>query len=99
MIDILQTNEGDVNLSTGDIVRTEATEQHKRDLLIAGPGDFKENPLSGVSCFDYLNDDDPADLLRNIRIQFEKDGMRVKALTQSAAGELLIDAEYENDNR
>lgn len=98
MIDIIQTNEGDVDLSTGDLARADAAEQHKRDLLIAGPGDFKENPLSGVGSFDYLNDDDPADLLRNIRIQFEKDGMRVKTLTQSAAGELLIDAEYENDN-
>ena len=41
MIDILQTSTGDVELSD-DLIRTEATEQHKRDLLLASQGDFME---------------------------------------------------------
>ena len=47
MIDILQTSTGDVELSD-DLIRTEATEQHKRDLLLASQGDFKEAPTVGV---------------------------------------------------
>ena len=49
MIDILQTSTGDVELSD-DLIRTEATEQHKRDLLLASQGDFKEAPTVGVDC-------------------------------------------------
>ena len=47
MIDILQTSDGDVEL-TDDLVWTEPTEQHKRDLLLASQGDFKESPAVGV---------------------------------------------------
>ena len=62
MIDILQTSTGDVELSD-DLIRTEATEQHKRDLLLASQGDFKEAPTVGVDCVSFLHDTDPADFL------------------------------------
>lgn len=88
---------GDVEL-TDDLTLTEATEQHKRDLLLASPGDFKEAPTVGVDCVSFLHDTDPADFLRTVRKQCEKDGMRVDAIDYDAAGELIIDAEYENDN-
>ena len=97
MIDILQTSDGDVEL-TDDLVWTEPTEQHKRDLLRASQGDFKESPAVGVDCVAYLHDTDPADFLRTVRKQCEKDGMRVDEITYNSNGELIIDAAYENDN-
>lgn len=97
MIDIEQTSTGDVAL-TDDLLRTEATDQHKRDLLLASPGDFKEAPTVGVDCVSFLHDTDPAEFLRTVRKQCEKDGMRVDAIGYDATGELTIDAEYEDYN-
>lgn len=99
MIDIALTTSGDIDFTTGDLAFVEPTEQHKRDLLVAGPGDYKQSPLVGVSSVDYLLDDDPSDYLRAVRKQFERDGMRVSELKMTAGGELIIDAEYENSNR
>ena len=47
MLDITQTADGDVELGTGDLTYTESTGQHKRDLLLADKGHFKENPDRG----------------------------------------------------
>lgn len=97
MTDILLTSEGDVDLSD-DLTRIEATEQHKRDLLLAGPGDYKEHPAIGVDALSFLHDADPAEFLRTVRRQCERDGMRVDAINYNATGELIIDAEYEDGN-
>ena len=97
MIDILQTSTGDVELSD-DLIRTEATEQHKRDLLLASQGDFKEAPTIGVDCVSVLHDTDPADFLRTVRKQCERDGMRVDAIDYDTDGTLTISAEYDDSN-
>lgn len=97
MNDILLTSAGDVEL-TDDLTRIEAAEQHKRDLLLASPGDYKEHPVIGVDALSFLHDADPAEFLRTVRRQCEKDGMRVDAIEYDTTGELIIDAEYEDGN-
>ena len=97
MIDILQTSTGDVELSD-DLIRTEATEQHKRDLLLASQGDFKEAPTVGGDGVSFLHDTDPADFLRTVRKQCERDGMRVDAVDYATDGTLTISAEYDDSN-
>lgn len=99
MIDLTLTSGGDVDFQTGDLAFAESTEQHKHDLLVAGPGDYKESPLVGVSSVDYLLEDDPTKFLRTVRKQFERDGMRVRELRMNNTNELIIDAAYENGNR
>ena len=45
MRDILQTADGDIDFTGDDLVLApteRATGQHKRDILLAAPGDFKE---------------------------------------------------------
>lgn len=79
-------------------LRTEATEQHKRDLLLASQGDFKEAPTVGVDCVSFLHDIDPADFLRTVRKQCERDGMRVDAVDYATDGTLTISAEYDDSN-
>lgn len=98
MEDIALTPHGDVELNE-DLWRTEPTAQHKRDLLLAGQGDFREFPDMGVDCVDYLLDDDPGELLRAVRKQCQQDGMRVSDVYYAENGTLIIDAEYGNDNR
>lgn len=97
MIDILQTSDGDVQL-TDDLAWADPTEQHKRDLLLASQGDYKESPAVGVDCVAFLHDTDPADFLRTVRKQCEKDGMRVDAIEYDTSGELTIDAQYDDNN-
>ena len=97
MIDILQTSTGDVELSD-DLIRTEATEQHKRDLLLASQGDFKEAPTVGVDCVSFRRDTEAADGLRTVRKQCERDGMRVDAVDYATDGTLTISAEYDDSN-
>ncbi|KAA6327239.1 hypothetical protein EZS27_023764 [termite gut metagenome] len=93
MIDIKQTPDGDIDLSTNDLFYSESTEQHQRDILLCGKGHFKETPLVGVSAIDYLNDESPDNFLRAVRKKFARDGMKVKSLSLKA-GELSINAVY-----
>ncbi len=98
MIDIKQTNDGDLDLTSGDIEMIEPTGQHQRDILIAAPGDYKESPTAGVDSVRYMFDVDPADYLRRIRKQLTADGQKVKALDcDENTRKVDIDAEYEND--
>ena len=98
MLDIKQDIEsGDVDLSTGDIVIGEATEQHQRDILIAEQGFYKESPGVGVGSFKYMKDIEPSNYMRAVRKQFVKDGMTVREIKYDGR-ELSTDAEYENNN-
>jgi hypothetical protein len=44
---------------------------------VANEGSYKETPTTGVGLDNFLNSEDPAEMLRKIRIQFQKDGMEV----------------------
>ncbi len=97
MIDIKQTDDGDLDFTSGDIEMTEPTGQHQRDILLAAPGDYKESPAVGVDSVRFMLDVEPADYLRRIRKQMSADGQKVKALSYNEnTGKVDIDAEYEN---
>jgi hypothetical protein len=97
MIDAKQTDDGDLDFTSGDLEMMEPTGQHQRDILIAAPGDYKESPTVGVDSVRYLLDVDPATYLRTIRKQLSADGQKVKALSYNDyTGKVDIDAEYEN---
>lgn len=95
MIDFKQTENGDIDLGSGDILMAEPTGQHMRDLLVAAQGHYKENPDIGVDSVSYLMDSEPDAYLRKVRKQCVRDGMTVKDIYMEH-GELIIDAEYEN---
>ena len=97
MIDIKQTDDGDLDFTTGDLEMVEPTGQHQRDILLAAPGDYKESPAVGVDSVRFMLDVEPADYLRRIRKQMSADGQKVKALSYNEnTGKVDIDAEYEN---
>lgn len=97
MVDIAYTKDGDIQLETGDVVYIGSTGQHQRDILIANKGCYKESPAVGVGILGYLQDTDPENLLRSIRKEFTKDGMKVKSVG-TENGQIKVDAEYENSN-
>lgn len=99
MKDILHTADGDVDFTAGDLQLADAaraTEQHKRDILLAAAGDFKEAPAVGVGAVEYLNDENPGLFLRDVRKQMQADGMTVERVEFDSDGGLIIDGGYEN---
>ena len=81
MIDIRHTANGDIDLQAGDILYTESTGQHQRDILLADKGHYKESPETGVGALEYMNDNEPDRLLRSIRKEFTRDGMKVSKVS------------------
>ena len=91
MIDIGHTANGD--MQAGDILYAESTGQHQRDILLADKGHYKESPETGVGALEYMNDNEPDRLLRSIRKEFTRDGMKVSKVSLDN-----VVAEYEESN-
>ena len=79
MIDIGHTANGDIDLQAGDIFYAERIGQHQRGILLAGKG--------------HMNDNEPDRLLRSIRKEFTRDGMKVSKVSLDN-----VVAEYEESN-
>lgn len=78
--DILLTEENDLRIENGDFVVGESTRQHQNLILLADKGEFKQFPTVGVGILRYLEDNDTDNLAREIRTEFNKDGMNVKEI-------------------
>lgn len=96
MKDIKQTDNGDLDLSDGDLQYIDSARQHQKDLLLSRQGWWKEHPATGVDVYAHLNDTDPEALLRATRKEFAADGMKVRKVQLHANGEIETDATYEN---
>lgn len=95
MTDILLTDY-DLETGNGDFLLGDPTYQNQELLLLSQKGEWKENPTIGVGISNYLLDEGKADLLRDIRIEFNRDGMKVEKISMDAKGKLLIAASYDN---
>jgi hypothetical protein len=74
-MDIKYTPDGDIDLSSGDIRYIDGTEQHKLTVLLARKGEIIHNADIGVDAMEYLLNEEPGDLLREVRRQCRKVGM------------------------
>lgn len=83
---------GDVLCQDGDFMLGDATYQHQADLLQAQEGEYKQFPATGVGLPQFLNDEDPADMIRKIRAQFKRDGIAIEKIAAGAT--LRITATY-----
>lgn len=92
-MDVKHTETGDIDLLSGDILYTESTAQHQRDILLSAKGHYKENPDMGVCALDYVNDNEPENLFRAIRKEFTRDGMKVTKVSMNNT-----EAQYEESN-
>ncbi len=93
MKDILLGEDFDLKCKNGDFAIGDSAGQHQQCLLLAEKGSYKQYPTVGVGIASFLKDDNTSDLLREIRIQFSRDGMNVKQLGFNG-GKLNIDAAY-----
>jgi len=93
MTDILVDPDSlDLLCQDGDLVLGDATYQHQADLLAAQEGEYKQYPTTGVGLFQFLNDEDKGAMVRRIRSEFSRDGMRIDKVT--AGTEIRIRAQY-----
>jgi len=70
----------DLLIENGDLVVGESTHQHQDLLLLADKGEFKQFPTVGVGILRYLETYDTNDLAREIRTEFNRDGMTVSEI-------------------
>lgn len=96
MTDVRHDDNGDLDISTGDIRYATSDYQHQKDILLAHKGHYKAHPETGVAIADHVNETDPENLLRSIKKEFAADGMKISRVTINATGQLETDASYEN---
>lgn len=94
MVDIQLDETGDVALTDDIAYAGDSTLQHQRDILIAAKGHYKEAPAVGVDIAMQVNESNPEQLLRSVRLELTRDGMRVNTVAV-ADGNLKIEAYYE----
>lgn len=94
MDDFLLDINGDLQISNGDFLIAEATVQHQQHILITEKGEYKQHPEIGVGIAGAILDENPKQLLSQIRRNFEYDGMQVKTLEITAKGNITVDAPY-----
>ena len=83
---------GDLECRGGDFLVGDSTYQHQAHLLEGQEGDYKQFPMTGVGLHLFLNDEEPTDMVRKIRSQFTRDGMRIDEI--NAGTVLRIRAQY-----
>ncbi len=95
MKDFLIDENGDWMTADGDFVTGESDQQHQLLLLTSMPGDWKENPKLGIDAESYINTEDIAGLLRQVKKDFEADGMTVEGLPSiDENGKIIVNAYY-----
>ena len=93
-MDIGLTDSYDLQIQAGDFTVVESTAQHQQQLILNNKGDYKQNPTVGVGAFDYMDDENYAALIRNISIEFSRDGMDVMGIKMTPEGIINSDAYY-----
>lgn len=93
--DIKLADDLDLLIKDGGFKNMDATAEHQKVLLLAEKGQFKQFPFVGVGIGSFLEDDNPGGMLKEIRKQFELDGMRVRKISITTAGKLELKATYQ----
>ena len=88
------TTGADIKVVMGDFVIVESRAEHNKNLIYCNKGEFKEFPTNCVGAINYIDDDNPHDLLAAITTELLKDGMDVKRVALSKDGVIETDAFY-----
>lgn len=90
----IQVTRGSSGLIEQGIMVGDTMNQNQALLLIANPGEFKNNPTIGVAIDELLLDNDFLRFRHRIREHFAKDGLTVRNVQLENGKPLLIDASY-----
>lgn len=95
MTDIVLDDQNDILIENGDFIIGDTDNQNQKLIVIANKGEFKEFPEVGVGIQNMLSDDDPTDVLIEIKRQLEYDGMQIDDVSLTQDGKLIIDGKYQ----
>ncbi|MES2701872.1 MAG: hypothetical protein V4649_04490 [Bacteroidota bacterium] len=84
----------DLEIVAGDLFVAESTAQHQQQLILNNKGDYKQNPTICVGAAEFFDDEHFQRLIREISVQFTKDGMEVNGITLSTDGIITSNATY-----
>lgn len=94
--DAISSDLSEINEGLGfDIEYGESTDLHQQDIIYTSKGDARQSVDVGVGIRDYIEDDQTAEAIPEIKRQYSKDGLRIDKLIHNA-GNFDIDAEYIN---
>ncbi|MCF8219390.1 MAG: hypothetical protein K9J21_10470 [Bacteroidales bacterium] len=94
MRDYLSNYTGDLQWDNG-LVAGESTDDSIRKVLVIKKGELHYVPTLGIGIKDFVNDDDPGALMRDIRKQITADGGDLESLRMEKSN-LKIKANYDN---
>lgn len=94
MMDIQCGDDYDLEFAGGDFGIVESTAAHQVSLILDGPGDYKQDPETGVGVLNYLDSEKPEQLLNELSKQFTGDGMDVRNVALLPSGNIEVDAVY-----
>lgn len=94
MKDLMKDSDGDLLITGDDLVIGTSDLQHQNDLIVTEKGAIKQFPDAGAGAFKYLENDQTADLLREIGLQFTADGMTVEGVAIQPDGTIKVEAAY-----
>jgi hypothetical protein len=96
MLDILKDDEtGDLIIEDNDLVVGISDQQHRADLIVTEKGAVKQFPDAGVGAQKFLEAEQPANLLREISLQYAADGMLVKKVAIEN-NRVVVEAPYKS---
>lgn len=88
MMDIGLDDNADLKVANGDFVVVESTKEHVRNLILCNKGEFKEQPTMCVGAVNYIDDENPGDLIQAITEELLKDGVSVRKVKPVTTGPL-----------
>jgi len=91
---LINTSRGADGRIKSGITVGDTMNQNQALMLIANPGEFKNNPTIGVAIDELLLDNDFLRYRHRIRVHFDKDGLVVRNIQLEDGKPLLIDASY-----
>ncbi|MEE3485093.1 MAG: hypothetical protein VZQ98_12320 [Bacteroidales bacterium] len=78
------------SIETGDTLA-----QNEYILMLAQPGELKENPLVGAGMADMVGSAGTADIKRRVRDAFKADGLQIKEFEMGRNGAIVrLEADY-----
>lgn len=94
MIDILLTDDNDIDIVNGDFNLGYSDNQQQKLILSTNKGDWKEYPILGVGIEDILDNDNYVGVLIEIKKQLQYDGMNVNNVKFEENGKITIEGNY-----
>ena len=93
--DFLYDDDGDLLIIDGDFATGLSDEQHVSDILSANKGDYRQFPTVGAGLIRFVKkqDNNLAELKREIQVNLQSDGYKVTDLTIASTGDMNLDYE------